>query len=58
MKYPPLEEPCKSCLYMCFRVEEPTFTGDKNCKYARSIGEESRNKIKQILGVQEKINEI
>jgi len=43
---------------MCFRVEEPTFTGDKNCKYARSIGEESRNKIKQILGVQEKINEI
>ena len=25
MKYPPLQEPCKSCIYKCFRVEEPTF---------------------------------
>lgn len=34
MKYPLLEEPCKSCIYKCFRVESPNFTGDKNCKYA------------------------
>ena len=33
-KYPPLIEPCKSCIYKCFRVESPNFTGDKNCKYS------------------------
>ena len=33
MKYPPLIEPCKSCLG-CQRLENPNFTGDKNCKYA------------------------
>lgn len=33
MKYPPLEEPCRSCIYKCFRVEDPKFISDKNCKY-------------------------
>ncbi len=33
MKYPKLEEPCKSCLYKCFRVEDPTFVKDEKCKY-------------------------
>lgn len=34
MKYPKLEEPCRSCIYKCFRVEDPRFISDKNCKYA------------------------
>lgn len=34
MKYPPLKSPCKECELKCFRVEEISFTGDKNCKYA------------------------
>lgn len=51
MKYPPLEEPCKSCKYKCFRVEDINFICDKDCKYARNPIEE----IKQILGIQEKI---
>lgn len=33
-KYPPLIEPCKSCIYKCFRVENSNFAGDKNCKYS------------------------
>ena len=33
MKYPPLIETCKKCLG-CQRLEDPKFTGDKNCKYA------------------------
>ena len=33
-KYKPLESPCKECELKCFRVENPNFTGDKNCKYA------------------------
>ena len=32
-KYPPLEEPCLSCQYKCFRVEDMSFISDKNCKY-------------------------
>lgn len=36
MKYPPLIEPCKSCLG-CQRLENPNFTGDKNCKYAEKV---------------------
>ena len=35
MKYPPLQEPCLSCIYKCFRVEDPTFISDKNCRYAK-----------------------
>ncbi len=34
MKYPLLKSPCKECELKCFRVENPNFTGDKNCKYA------------------------
>ena len=41
MKYPSLTEPCKSCLG-CQRLENPNFTGDKNCKY-----QEKENKYKQ-----------
>lgn len=33
MKYPKLEEPCKSCIGKCCRVEEPTFIKDENCRY-------------------------
>lgn len=51
MKYPKLEEPCKSCIGKCGRVEEPTFVKDENCKYRRNPIEE----IKEILGVQERI---
>lgn len=47
MKYKPLEEPCKSCLG-CQRLEDPDFTGDKNCIYAE----------KEIEWKQEEINEV
>ncbi len=51
VKYPPLEEPCKSCIGKCGRVEEPTFVKDENCRYrANPI-----KGIKEILGVQERI---
>lgn len=30
--YPPLQEPCKSCLG-CQRLEDENFTGDKNCRW-------------------------
>lgn len=49
MKYPTLEEPCKSCLYKCFRVENPNFIADKNCKWNK------KEQIKEIAGVQERI---
>ncbi len=49
MKYPELEEPCKSCLG-CTRLEDINFTGDKNCKYK----EDPIKKINDILGIQEK----
>lgn len=42
MKYPPLEEPCKSCYLKCGRVEDPTFVKDEKCKYA-----EKENKYEQ-----------
>lgn len=45
-----LQEPCKSCLG-CMRLEDESFVGDKNCKYARQPIQE----IKQILGIQEMI---
>lgn len=51
MKYPPLIEPCKSCLG-CQRLEDINFTGDKNCKYR----ENPIKRIKETLGVQTKIN--
>lgn len=33
MKYPKLEEPCLSCYLKCFRVEDPKFISDKNCRW-------------------------
>ena len=51
MKYPKLEEPCRSCLG-CQRLEDINFIKDENCKYAQS----PIKQIKEILGVQEKIN--
>lgn len=46
MKYPKLEEPCKSCIYKCFRVENPNFISDKNCKYAEKEVEWKQERIK------------
>ena len=37
--YPPLQEPCKSCLG-CQRLEEPSFTGDKNCRWQERKAEQ------------------
>ena len=51
MKYPPLQEPCKSCIYKCGRVAEPSFICDKTCIYAMNPIQE----IKKILGIQEMI---
>ena len=51
MKYPPLEGLCKNCIYKCFRVEDPTFIGVKECKYYK----EPIQEIKEILGIQERI---
>jgi len=50
MKYPKLEEPCKSCLG-CQRLEDVNFKGDKNCEYAKT----SIKQINEILGIQERI---
>ena len=46
MKYPPLEEPCKSCIGKCGRVEEPSFIKDENCKYAEKEVEWKQERIK------------
>ena len=51
IKYKPLEEPCLSCIYKCFRVENVNFVRDKNCRYA----EKPKEKIKEILGIQERL---
>jgi len=51
MKYPPLQEPCKSCIYKCGRVENPNFVKDEDCRYRR----EPIKEIHKILGIQEKI---
>ena len=50
MKYPKLEEPCKSCIGKCFRVEDENFIKDKNCKYRTN----SIKQINEILGIQER----
>lgn len=34
MKYPELTGICKECKYKCGRVENPLFTGVKECEYA------------------------
>ena len=51
MKYPELQEPCLSCYLKCFRVEDPTFIKDEKCRYRTNYF----NKVKEILGVQEKM---
>lgn len=51
MKYPPLQEPCKSCIYKCGRVEQVDFVRDENCRYRANPIKE----IKEMLGIQEKI---
>lgn len=33
MKYPELTGICKECKYKCGRVENPLFTGVKECEY-------------------------
>lgn len=48
MKYKELEEPCKSCLG-CMRLEDPNFTGDKNCIWQESKAAYYINKIKSDL---------
>ena len=50
MKFPPLTGKCINCLG-CSRLENPLFTGVEECKYTR----EPMKEIKQILGIQEKI---
>ena len=52
MKYPKLEEPCLSCIYKCFRLEDPTFTKDENCRYR-----EKKVEFKNIEWKQEYLNE-
>lgn len=54
IKYPPLEEPCKSAIKEgkclgCQALEELTFRGNKNCKEIknenRSFGDKIQNRI-------------
>lgn len=61
MKYPELDEPCKSAISKgictgCNLLEMPWFKAKKNCKYAKiPTAEESIKRGKEILGVQEKL---
>ena len=50
--YKPLEEPCKNCLG-CMRLEDPNFTGDKNCKWQekKKTAQDYIEQIKLNLGV-------
>lgn len=52
MKYPELKGVCKTCLG-CNKLENPYFTGEKECKYSRQPIQE----IKTILGIQEMIKD-
>ena len=51
MKYPPLEPPCNNCLG-CMRLENPNFTGDKNCRWQekKKTGNDWIKQIKLNLG--------
>ena len=42
--YPPLEGICKTCLYKCFRCEDPNFKGVWRCKYYEEAKDEQSNK--------------
>lgn len=41
--YEPLQGKCKTCLYKCFRVEDPNFKGIWRCKYYKGEEEENEN---------------
>ncbi len=62
MRYPELEEPCKSAIRKgiclgCQALESPYFRGRKDCKYAKILtAEESIKRGKEILGIQERID--
>lgn len=61
MKYPELKEPCKSAIEKgrcegCQALEDPEFTGNPNCKFAKTLTViESIAIIHKNLGIQEKI---
>lgn len=61
MKYPPLENPCRSAIEEgrctgCNALELVWFRGRKDCEYAKKpTVEQSILNGKQILGIQEKI---
>jgi hypothetical protein len=61
MKYKPLIKSCRKAIAEgrctgCQALENPNFTGNPNCIYGKPpSAEESINKIKEILGTQEKM---
>ena len=61
MKYPELEEPCKSAITNgictgCNALELPWFKGKRNCKYAKTpSAEESIQRGKEILNIGEQM---
>ncbi len=61
MKYPELEEPCKSAIEKgictgCNRLDLPYFRSKKDCKYAKKpSAEESIRECKKILGIQQEM---
>ena len=61
MKYPKLEEPCKSAIANeictgCSALELTYFRAKKDCKYAKiPTAEESIQKCKEILGIGEQM---
>lgn len=61
MKYPELEEPCKSAIAKgictgCNLLELPYFRSKKDCKYAKQpSAEESIRECKKILGIQQEM---
>ena len=61
MKYPELEEPCKTAIKEgiclgCQALENPYFRGRKDCKYAKiPTAEESIKRGKEILRIGEQM---
>lgn len=61
MKYPKLEEPCRTAIRKeiclgCQALESPYFRGRKDCKYAKiPTAEESIKRGKEILGIGEQM---
>lgn len=45
IKYPPLEGKCKSCLYKCGRVEDPSFKGVYRCEYYMKKNKKTFSKL-------------